>query len=49
MALGQFGLPVLVRSRIAPFQNALKLFVGPGVQIDGFNARDVGAHATMNS
>jgi len=34
MARRQFRLPVLVRSRIAPFQHALELLVGPGVEVD---------------
>jgi len=45
----QFSLPVFVCSRIAPFQDALQLFVCPGIQVDGLDSGDVGAHATMNA
>lgn len=49
MALCQLGFPVFIRPRIAPAHNAVHLFVGPGVEIYGFDTADVNAHASVNT
>jgi len=40
---------ILVGSGIAPLQHALKLLVGPRVQIDGLDSADMCAHTTVNT
>jgi hypothetical protein len=45
----QLRLPVLVGSRVAPVQDALELFVGPGIEVDGLDLADVDSHATVNA
>lgn len=40
---------VLVGSGIAPFQHALELLVGPGIQIDGLDSTDMRAHTTVDA
>lgn len=40
---------VLVGSSVAPLQHALKLLVGPRIQINGFDSADVCAHTTVNT
>jgi hypothetical protein len=47
MSRCQLRLPVLVRARITPLQHALQLFVGPGVEVDGFDFANVRAHAAV--
>lgn len=49
MAWSKLGLPVFVGSCIAPFQHTLKLFVSPGIKVDGFDSANVGAHATVDA
>lgn len=49
MARGKFRLPVLIRARIAPVQDALQLFVGPSVKVDGLDSADVDTHASVNA
>lgn len=45
----QLVLPIPVRPRIAPLDHTRHLLIGPGVQIDGFDTRDVHAHAAVNA
>lgn len=40
---------VLVGSSVAPLQHALKLLVGPGIQVDGLDSTDMRAHTTVNT
>lgn len=40
---------VLVGSGVAPLQHALKLLVGPRIQVDRLDSANVRAHATMNT
>ena len=49
MPLREFMLPVLVRARVAPAQHRLHLLVGPGVEVDALDARDVRAHAAVDA
>ena len=49
MPLRQFMLPVLVRSRVAPAQHTRHLLVGPGVEVDALDARDVRAEAAVEA
>lgn len=49
MAGGQLVLPVLVRPRIAPVQDALHLLVGPGIEIDRLDFADVDAHTSVDA
>lgn len=49
MAGSELGLEVLVGAGVAPSEDAGHLFVGPGVEVDRLDARDVGAHATVDA
>ncbi len=49
MSFRQLGFPVLVRPRVAPPQHRLHLLVVPGVEVDGLDAGDVGAHAAVDA
>lgn len=49
MASGELRLPVLIGTRVAPAQDALKLLVGPGVEVDRLDAADVGAHSSVDA
>lgn len=49
MPLGQLVLPVLIRSCVTPLQHIGQLLVGPGVEVDGLDARDVRAHAAVDA
>jgi len=49
VAGGQLGLPVFVRARIAPAEDASELFVGPGIEVDRLDSADMRAHATVDA
>lgn len=49
MTGGKLVLPVLVCARVAPVEDALHLFVGPGIEVDRFDFADVHAHATVDA
>lgn len=49
MTWGQLGFPILVGSSIAPFDHILQLLIGPRVEVDGFDATDMGTHSPMNT
>lgn len=49
MPVRELVLPVLIGPRIAPAQHILHLVVGPRVQVDALDARDVGAHAAVDA
>ena len=40
---------VLVGSGVAPLQHALKLLVGPRIQVDRLDSTDVRSHTTVNT
>ena len=43
------GSDELVGSSIAPSHNTLKLFIGPRIEIDGFDSADMRAHTPVNA
>lgn len=45
----QLGLPIFVRARITPAEDASKLLVGPGIEIDRLDSANVRTHATVNA
>ncbi len=47
MTNSQFGLPVFICSRISPLQDALQLLIGPGIEVDRLDSRDVRSHAAV--
>lgn len=49
MSLCQLVLPVFVCARISPAENALHLFIGPGIEVDGLDFADVYAHASVDA
>lgn len=49
MTWRKLGLPVFIGASISPAQDALELFVGPRIEVDGLDSADVGAHATMDA
>lgn len=49
MSRCQLVLPVFVCARISPAKNALHLFVGPGIEVDGLDSADVDAHTSVDA
>lgn len=49
MTRSQLGLPVLVCPGIAPFQDALQLFIGPSIEIDRLDSADVCSHTAVDT
>lgn len=49
MARFQVGLPVEVRALVAPFLDVFNLFGRPRVEVDRLDARDVHAHAAVDT
>lgn len=43
------GRDTPVGSCIAPFNHALKLFIGPGIEINGLDSADMRAHTPVNA
>jgi hypothetical protein len=49
MARSKLGLPVLVRSIVAPFQNILQLLICPSIQVDRLDSADMCSHASVDA
>lgn len=45
----QLVFPVFVCARITPAENALHLFVGPGIEVDGLDSADMDAHTSVDA
>lgn len=45
----EFVFPVFVCARIAPAENALHLFIGPGIEVDRLDSADMDAHASVDA
>lgn len=49
MPLFEMGLPVQVGTSVTPFLDGLHLIWRPSIEVDGFDTRDVGAHAPVDA
>lgn len=49
MAWCEFVFPVFICARISPAENALHLFVGPGIEVDGLDSANMDTHASVDA